>query len=406
MLLAEIAEDAASQAAARAAVFHHAVQPIHVAAAQGLALVRSELLVLAAVFYEEAGRNNVRGGVEQQAVRRRAVAPGAPRLLIVGFEAFRHVVVDDVGDVGLVYAHAESVCRHHDGGAVVLEILLRAAALGVGQPGVVLHGGKAGLPEPGADLFHRRARGAVDYAALVRTRAQKAEQLGELVRRPAHVEKEVRPVEARDQHVRLPQPQQAEDVVPDGGRRRRREGCNDGTAGQGGDEGFDREVARPEILSPLRDAVRLVHGDEGDLQLLRERGKGAAVQPLGRYVQQAELAPAQTGQDLPPLLRVKAAVEIGGGDAVLAQSLDLILHERDERRDYKRQARQQQGWQLVAQRLSTAGGHYAEAVPPGEYVVDEPLLTGTESIQAEVFAKRRDLVQDPRLLDVPPGLAP
>ena len=64
--------------------------------------------------------------------------------------------------------------------------------------------------------------------------------------------------------------------------------------------------------------MRLVHGDEGDLQLLRERGKGAAVQPLGRYVQQAELAPAQTGQDLPPLLRVKTAVEIGGGDAVLA----------------------------------------------------------------------------------------
>ena len=151
--------------------------------------------------------------------------------------------------------------------------------------------------------------------------------------------------------------------------------------------------------------MRLVHGDEGDLQLLRERGKGAAVQPLGRYVQQAKFAPAQTGQDLPPLLRVKTAVEIGGGDAVLAQSLDLILHERDERRDYKRQARQQQ---LAAGSTATFPRRWAlcEAVPPAEDVVDEPLLTGTESAQAEVFAKRRDLVQDPRLLDVPPGLAP
>ena len=393
VLLAEVAEDIAAQTRARAAVFGHGVEPVEVAAAQGLALGGAEAFVLAAVFYEELGRHNISGGVEQHALGLGAVPPGASGLLVIGLQALGHVVVHDVGDVGLVYAHAEGVGGHHDLGAVELEVLLAAAALGVGEPGVVLHGGKARAAEPGADLFHLRARGAVDYPAASAPAGEEIPQLRELVRRAAHVEEEVRPVKARDQHVRLVEAQQADDVLAHLGRGRGGEGRDDGTPGQGADAGRYLEVAGSEILAPVGDAVRLVHGDERDLGPAERIGKGGALQPLGRYVEQAVDIPAQAAEHLAVLLRAQAAVEAGGGDARAAQGVHLVLHQRDERGDHQRQPRQQHGRELIAQRLAPAGGHDAETVAPGEYVVHQPLLTRAEAAEAEVAAQDIQLVR-------------
>ena len=56
----------------------------------------------------------VTGGKEQQAIAREAVATGAAGFLIVAFDVFGQVVVDDPADVGLVDAHAEGDGRADD----------------------------------------------------------------------------------------------------------------------------------------------------------------------------------------------------------------------------------------------------------------------------------------------------
>ena len=143
--------------------------------------VRRGARILWALRDEEFRGHHVASAVEEQAVGGQAVAARAPRLLIVGIEVLRHVVVQDVADVGLVYAHAEGVGRDHDRGAVVYEFLLIARALRVGQARVVAHGLDAFFAQPLADLFDGLARGAVDYSRGVRELADVAHHRGVFV---------------------------------------------------------------------------------------------------------------------------------------------------------------------------------------------------------------------------------
>src|SRR5207248_4737003 len=46
--------------------------------------------------------------------------------------------------------------------------------------------------------------------------------------------------------------------------------------------------------------------------------------------------------------------------------LYLVLHQRNQRRDYDRGLRQEQRRELESQRFATAGRHHAKSVPAGE----------------------------------------
>ena len=46
----------------------------------------------------------------------------------------------------------------------------------------------------------------------------------------------------------------------------------------------------------------------------------------------------------------------------LPKLADLILHERDQRRDHDREPVPKQRWQLVAERLAAAGRHHGQRV--------------------------------------------
>ena len=62
------------------------------------------------------------------------------------------------------------------------------------------------------------------------------------------------------------------------------------------------------------------------------------------------------------------------GNARALERCDLILHQRDERRDDERDARQEQRGDLIAERLAPARRHDAQRIAPRENGVDEFLL--------------------------------
>ena len=97
-------------------------------------------------------------------------------------------------------------------------------------------------------------------------------------------------------------------------------------------------VLGTEIVSPLADAVRLVDGDEPDAGL-REHAAAAAGSPRrpgARARRTAAGSDPRARSRAPRRARRGSSVlfKYAAGDAVDAQAVDLILHQRDQRRHH------------------------------------------------------------------------
>ena len=116
--------------------------------------------------------------VQQQAVRRQAVAPGAADLLVIAFDALGQVVMHDKAHVGLVDAHAKGDRGHDDLHIVADEQLL--VLLARRHPPARRDRDAPNSPcvaRIGGQLVHLLAREAVDDPGLVRETLQKLQRL-------------------------------------------------------------------------------------------------------------------------------------------------------------------------------------------------------------------------------------
>lgn len=127
------------------------------------------------------------------------------------------------------------------------------------------------------------------------------------------------------------------------------------------DEACDVEVVGAEVLTPARQAVRLVEHPGGDLSQAQGLGEGAVAELFGGDQDDAGFAQANLVEGRAPLGRREHAVEGDRAlDALPDEVVDLVLHQRLQRRDddgelagarVVRQCRH-----LVADRLAAPGG--------------------------------------------------
>ena len=333
-------------------------------------------------------RGHILWSVQKDAVRRAAVPPGPAGLLVVGLQALGHVVVNHKGDVGLVDPHTEGVGGHHHRAAVVLKVLLVLPPLLLGQARVVPGGGHPLVPQRLADLVHGGPGGAVDNAALSHPLMEQPGEGLVLLSGPEHVEIEVGPVKARHLTDRVLERQQAEDVLPHRLGGRGGEGSHRRPPGQPLQEVPDFQVAGPEILPPLGDAMGLVHRHQGQGQTPGGGEKGLRLQPLRGHIEDAVGPLRQPPANGVLLLKGQGAVQVGRRDAQGFQGHHLVLHQGNQRGDHQGNPLQQQGGNLVAQGFSPAGGHNAHHVPPGQDAVNKGLLPGPEAVVPEVLFQR------------------
>jgi hypothetical protein len=109
-------------------------------------------------------------------------------------------------------------------------------------------------------------------------------------------------------------------------------------------------------------------------RLVREVHQGEKAlgqQALGRDVDQVEFVLAQPPLDFRRGGEILRGIEEGGAHAGLQQRVDLVLHQRDQRRDHDADARPQQRRDLVAQRLAAAGRHQHQRVAAADHVLDD-----------------------------------
>ena len=209
--------------------------------------------------------------------------------------------MDDEADVGLVNAHAEGV-----GADQHLPVARQPALLHLGaqSPGP----GRHGTSRPFAQRRQRVADQFGDFLALLaggdvdQPAAAQSDQLRQgagqpfqplaLALAPMDAQVQVGPVEAADQHLRVVHPQIGDDALLDAAGGRGRDGGERGAA-QRRDDVLQGEIIGPEVVAPLRDAVRLVHDQAGDRGGAQGVHECLGAEAFGGDVQQADAPAAQ-----------------------------------------------------------------------------------------------------------------
>jgi hypothetical protein len=130
--------------------------------------------------------------------------------------------------------------------------------------------------------------------------------------------------------------------------------------------------------------VGLVDGEQRDADVLDRLAEPLVLEPLGGDVQEPQLPAADLLHHVAVLVCREGRIEPAGGDAARGQGIDLVLHQGDQRRDDERHAGQEQGRQLVAERLAAAGGKDGRGRAALHKVLHHRLLAGAELSISEV----------------------
>ena len=91
------------------------------------------------------------------------------------------------------------------------------------------------------------------------------------------------------------------------------------------------QVFRAEIMPPLRHAMRLVDGEQGNLEVLQKTQHARLHQPFGSQVEHLDFAALDPLGDLALLIGAQGGVQRYGSHAQLIESGNLIVHQRDQR---------------------------------------------------------------------------
>ena len=134
--------------------------------------------------------------------------------------------------------------------------------------------------------------------------------------------------------------------------------------------------------------MRLVHREARERNAGEGRGEALVCETLRRDVEKTPPAGERVLEDPLPVPRGHERVNRRRRDAAAGELVHLVLHERDERRDDERRARQHQRRELEAERLAGARGHDGEEIPPRERRPHDLFLARAEGPVAEVTLER------------------
>ncbi len=174
----------------------------------------------------------------------------------------------------------------------------------------------------------------------------------------------------------------------------------------------DEEVVRPEVVAPHADAVHFVDHDEADVDAGDRVEEVPLPEPLRGDVEEPVAALGRCTQPGGRLVRVERRVDQRRLGRDLGRKLvDLVLHQRDQRREDERRRGAEHRSELVGERLPRPGRHQRERVSAVHGRADDLLLAGAEVREPEqacqcglelahpVHSTERVGTQPPRLRD-------
>ena len=168
------------------------------------------------------------------------------------------------------------------------------------------------------------------------------------------------------------------DVVDDFRRRRGGQGQY-GSLGDIGTDVGNLQVGRSEVVAPLRDAVRLVDGQQTDFHLLQCLDEGIGLQAFRRDIK--ELQSTVSGLVVGQLQCIGVHARIDGcrRDAFVDEVRHLVFHQRNEGRDDDAEAVHGHRRHLETDALAATRRQQRERVVPSHHRVDDVLLQRAEA---------------------------
>ena len=326
---------------------------------------------------------------QQQAMRGHAVAAGPAGFLEIVLQRLRQVEMDDAADVAFVDAHAEGDGRGHDLRGAVHEGVLGFGPLVRRQAGMIGPGTEALVEEGRGHALRLFLQRHVDHRWQPAGAPQRRHELRQALRggHRLHMIGKIRAAERGLNAVPGLDAEGPADVVG-GGRRGRGCQAEHGREVQLPCHAGEAQVVRAEIVTPFRNAVGLVHGEQGDAQPPETLHEGVVREALRRHVEQ----PQPPGEGILPqggLFRGgQGGIEARRADALGPQGFHLVLHQGEQRRHDQRRALAEQRRNLIAERLPGTGREKGERGAAGQQRRHHRLLPGTEGGVAEVPAER------------------
>ena len=147
-------------------------------------------------------------------------------------------------------------------------------------------------------------------------------------------------------------------------------------------------VLGAEVMSPLRDAVRLVDRIERDVERREELKVLLFIKRFRSHIQQLRAAAVHIIHHAVDGGTVERRVEEVSQAVFLCQAIDdidLIFHQCDQRRHDNSRSIHDQRRQLIAQALAATGRHQHKGVVSRHEITDDRFLIALEMIKAEVF---------------------
>jgi small-conductance mechanosensitive channel len=319
--------------------------------------------VAAAAFDEASAHGQVLFGRAEHSDGWGIVASCASDFLVVGFDRARRREVDDDAHVRAVDTHAERVGCDDDGklptqeGALDLgaKAAVEAGVVGLGGPSrpsqtlgfarCLIAGGRVhdGGAAWGLGIAQSLAQGSIDDLIPLARTVDLEGTKGKVVAR-----------EAPDDLRGVGAETEAGDDLVSNDWRRGRGACQDPRLREGTNEGANGEVVRSEIVPPLADAMRFVHGEERAVELRQQIAKSPRRETLRSNVDQSILTLTRSGEAHRDFARFESRGEIGGRYASGIEAIHLILHQRNQRRDDEGRAWQERSGELIGQALASS----------------------------------------------------
>ena len=322
------------------------------------------------------------------AVRRQAITSGTTDFLRMILQTLRHVVMNHRADVRLVDAHAKRNRCHNHARLATHEGRLRRGTKIIGQSRMIRRCRKPLRLEKCRNLFGSFLPRDIDHGRTIDRRQTLKQNRFSLGRRAGgDAQIKIRPVKPERDMILLCDPKRAPDVRRNFRRRGRGQGQHSGNF-QPPAKPRDLEVVRPEIVTPFGNAVGLIHRDHRHIPSPHPLAKPLVGQPLRRDVQHPQPPGIQVLIQGPQALGIHRRIQPRRRNPPPRQRLDLILHQRNQRRNHQGQTLERKRRQLITQGFAATGRKNCQHRPPGHQRPDDLGLTASQRLMAEIFPQQ------------------